>query len=64
MSAYNDSKLNEILAAINNLDYGSILITIHEGEITQLDITEKKRFPLTKNRVTDIQKSASKRSFR
>lgn len=31
MSTYNDSKLNEILAAINNLDYGSILITIHEG---------------------------------
>ncbi|MGG1481360.1 YezD family protein [Bacillus smithii] len=49
---------------LSNLDYGSILITIHEGEITQLDITEKKRFPLTKNRVTDIQKSASKRSFR
>jgi hypothetical protein len=64
MSAYNDSKLNEILSAIQNLNYGSILITIHEGEITQLDITEKKRFPLTKNRTTDIQKTTAKRSIR
>lgn len=30
--------------SIANIDYGSIVITIHNGYITQIDVTEKKRF--------------------
>lgn len=30
--------------SIASIDYGSIVITIHNGYITQIDVTEKKRF--------------------
>ena len=34
----------EISDILKNLQYGSIVITIHDGEVTQIDTTEKKRF--------------------
>jgi len=36
--------ISEISDILKNLQYGSIVITIHDGEITQIDTTEKKRF--------------------
>ena len=36
--------INEISGILKNLQYGSIVITIHDGEVTQIDTTEKKRF--------------------
>jgi len=36
--------ISEISETLRNLQYGSIVITIHDGEITQVDTTEKKRF--------------------
>lgn len=30
--------------SLKNIEYGSILITVHDGYITQIDTTEKKRF--------------------
>ena len=36
--------INEISEILKNVQYGSIVITIHDGEITQVDTTEKKRF--------------------
>jgi len=45
-----DVQLNHILTALKELEYGSVVITVHDGKITQIDTTEKKRFSLTKNR--------------
>ncbi len=36
--------ISEISEALKNVQYGSIVITIHDGEVTQIDTTEKKRF--------------------
>lgn len=37
-----------IAEALKGLDYGSLNITVHEGQIIQIDRTEKQRFPLQK----------------
>lgn len=29
---------------LNGLEYGSVLITVHDGRIVQIDRTERKRF--------------------
>lgn len=49
-----DEKLKYIVSSINQIAYGSIVITVHEGDITQIDITEKKRF--TTNKKTELKK--------
>lgn len=46
LNQYKKSKINHILAELEKLEYGSLTITVHAGEITQIDTTEKKRFPL------------------
>lgn len=48
MGEIEESKVNEIISILQNLQYGSVVITVHDGEITQVDTTEKKRFPLYK----------------
>ena len=48
MQKNDDLKLDFIISELKKLNYGSLVITVHEGEITQIDITEKKRFSLTK----------------
>ncbi|RID89051.1 DUF2292 domain-containing protein [Peribacillus asahii] len=49
MNKVDDLKLDYIISELKNLDYGSLVITVHEGEITQIDTTEKKRFSSTKS---------------
>ncbi|GGP12973.1 hypothetical protein GCM10011346_31090 [Oceanobacillus neutriphilus] len=50
MVKIDDVKLDHILNALKELEYGSVVITVHDGKITQIDTTEKKRFSLVKNR--------------
>jgi hypothetical protein len=38
-----EHSLDDIREALLALRYGSIVITIHEGRIVQIDVTEKKR---------------------
>lgn len=33
-----------VLAALNSLKFGAIQLTVHEGKLVQVDITERKRF--------------------
>jgi hypothetical protein len=33
-----------VLAALNSLKFGAIQLTVHEGRLVQVDITERKRF--------------------
>ncbi|RLL44891.1 DUF2292 domain-containing protein [Oceanobacillus piezotolerans] len=55
MKKIDNNKLDIIISKLENLDYGSLNITVHDGEITQIDITEKKRFALPKT--TKLRKS-------
>lgn len=33
-----------IVGQVNGLEYGSVLITVHDGRIVQIERTERKRF--------------------
>jgi len=41
--ALNDS-LDSIRQALEGLRFGSITVTVHEGRVVQIDVTEKRRF--------------------
>lgn len=43
-----EEEIRYILSTLNQMEYGSLNITVHDGDITQVDITQKKRFPLHK----------------
>lgn len=44
MAKVDEAKLEHIIATLENIQYGSVEITVHNGEIMQVDTTEKKRF--------------------
>lgn len=48
MKQLDEEKIKYILSKLDKLEYGCIVITVHDSDITQIDITEKKRFPLVK----------------
>ncbi|HWO98482.1 MAG TPA: YezD family protein [Bacillus sp. (in: firmicutes)] len=48
MAIVDQEKVDYILTLLKNIEYGSLLITIHDGQITQIDHTEKNRFAITK----------------
>lgn len=39
-----EEKINYLSESLRELEYGSIVITVHDGEITQINTTEKRRF--------------------
>lgn len=43
-----EEKIKYILSNLNQLEFGSVVITVHDSDITQIDITQKKRFNLSK----------------
>ncbi|WP_179151839.1 YezD family protein [Oceanobacillus senegalensis] len=49
MAKIDELKISHILEVLKDLEYGSVVITVHDEEITQIDTTEKKRFSLTKS---------------
>jgi hypothetical protein len=38
------SPVDQIRRALDTIHYGAILLTVHDGRVVQLDITEKRRF--------------------
>jgi hypothetical protein len=48
MNIINEKRIQYILATLSKLDYGSVVVTVHDHHITQIDVTEKMRFPLSK----------------
>jgi hypothetical protein len=42
------SKVEHIIETLKKLEFGSIVITVHDGNITQVETTEKVRFALEK----------------
>ncbi|OXM13053.1 YezD family protein [Paenibacillus herberti] len=51
--------LDRIADQVNGLEYGSVLITVHDGRIVQIDRTERKRFDPTLSRQQTITPAAS-----
>lgn len=47
MSKLDEDQLRFLNERLQELDFGSIVITVHEGKVTQIDTTEKKRFTQT-----------------
>ncbi|RJT25935.1 DUF2292 domain-containing protein [Chakrabartia godavariana] len=39
-----DEAINVIVEALGRLRFGAINLTVHEGKLVQVDITERKRF--------------------
>lgn len=39
-----DESLASIRQALEGLRFGSIAVTVHEGRVVQIDVTEKRRF--------------------
>lgn len=50
MGRIDEAKLRYITEKLQELKFGTVHIIVHDDEITQIDITEKKRYPLTKKR--------------
>lgn len=49
LNSHLDQKVYETIKhLLENLDFGQILITVHESQITQIEKVEKYRFPLKK----------------
>lgn len=44
MAIVDQVKMDFILSTLKNMEYGSVIITVHDGTITQIDKTEKTRF--------------------
>jgi hypothetical protein len=44
MAHVDQAKANFILSTLKEMEYGSVVITVHDGSITQIDKTEKTRF--------------------
>ena len=40
----NDAIVRDIRSAIVGLDYGTVTIKVHNSKITQIEITQKKRY--------------------
>ncbi|MGD0078972.1 MAG: YezD family protein [Sedimentisphaerales bacterium] len=40
----NDAIIRDIKNAIAGLDYGTVMIKVHNAKIVQIEITQKKRF--------------------
>lgn len=47
MAAIDQEKIDYIVGMLQDIKYGSLVITIHEGQVIQVDHTEKKRFAPT-----------------
>lgn len=44
MAILDQERLDFIVAMLKSMEYGSLVITVHDGKITQVDKTEKNRF--------------------
>ncbi len=53
MSKLDDKQLEYLTASLQEIDYGSVVITVHDGQVTQIDTTEKKRFLKKKSRIAN-----------
>lgn len=44
MASVNDKQVTDIIFELKKLKFGSLIITVHDDEVTQIETTEKKRY--------------------
>ncbi|MBP2077210.1 DUF2292 domain-containing protein [Oceanobacillus polygoni] len=44
MASVDDKKITDIISELKKLKFGSLIITVHDDEVTQIETTEKKRY--------------------
>ncbi|GIP63068.1 hypothetical protein J32TS6_16230 [Virgibacillus pantothenticus] len=44
MSKLDEVQWEYVRKSLDAIDFGSVVITVHDGRVTQIDTTEKKRF--------------------
>lgn len=49
-----------ITEQLDGLQYGQVIVTVHDGQIVQIDRTERTRYPLTSVKESDDRHSVSK----
>ena len=42
-----EDSIASVRDALSNLKYGNVSLTVHEGRVVQIDVTEKKRLKLS-----------------
>lgn len=40
----NDAIIKDIAQAVDNLEYGTVTVKVHDRKITQVEVAQKKRF--------------------
>ena len=45
----NPEILEKIISALSSLEFGTVQITVHDSQVTQIEKIEKHRFPLAKS---------------
>lgn len=53
MAEHNELTIDYIKRKLNDIDYGSVTITVHNGKITQIDTNEKKRYPFVEKEIAN-----------
>lgn len=43
--ALSEAPLDTVVEALSRLRYGAIQLTVHDGRLVQVDVTERRRFP-------------------
>ncbi|MFC0472659.1 YezD family protein [Halalkalibacter kiskunsagensis] len=61
MDTHFNDKVSEIIDSLEHLEYGTVVITVHDSQITQIDVTEKKRFGTQKKKVNSSNPENSKK---
>lgn len=49
MSKLDEVQWEYVKKCLGAIDFGTVVITVHDGRVTQIDTTEKKRFANVKN---------------
>jgi hypothetical protein len=53
MANVDTKKIADIVSSLKKLEYGTLVITVHDGEVTQIDLTEKKRYSVKSKKVSE-----------
>jgi len=48
-----------ITQQLDGLQYGQVIVTVHDGQIVQIDRTERTRYPLTSSKESEDRISAA-----
>ncbi len=49
MADIDERKIKDIISKLERLEFGSLVVTVHNGEVTQIDTTEKQRYTSSDN---------------